>query len=373
MAASRKLLVGVVLALAAAAGQARAQVGDLPAAPVPVVPAPMSPVPPAPAPPMLARPIPVPPAAPAPAVTPSPGPLGLVPALPPAAPLGPADPGPDGWGPYGPPSAPDGYFASVELQILKPVFRNHLASDSTLVVGDNLTVPSASLNWAASPELQLGYRMPDGLGYFALAYRFLVSDGTQAINVNDIATPLRSRLDLNSAQLDYGTTPLVVAPRFSIDWRVGIRVADVFYDTAFSNDALSQQIGSNFVGAGPHARLNALYEINTIPGLALFGRLDGALLIGQINQHYRQSVTEDGSAVSAEQERRRTQSVPVLNVQAGLTYTPPFMQNLHVTTGYTFENYWYLAQLGLNPDGTFPTSRGELTTQGWFLRARIDF
>jgi hypothetical protein len=286
----------------------------------------------------------------------------------------PVDPGPNGWGPYGPPSAPEGYFAGVEFQWLKPVFRNHLNSDATLVLGDNLNVPSAKLAWAAEPVFEVGYRLADSAGYFALNYRFLNSDGTQTLDVNGTPSALRSRVALNSGDLDYGTSPSEVFPRLDLGWRVGVRLADVFYDTRLNNDALSQQISNDFFGAGPHGRMDVHYHINPVPGLSVFGRLDGAVLIGQINQHYRQAVTgADGTVSAAEQERRRTQAVPVFNTQLGLSYTPPSLPNLHLTTGYTFEYYWYLGQLGINPDATFPSSRGELGTQGWFLRAQVDF
>jgi hypothetical protein len=286
----------------------------------------------------------------------------------------PADPGPNGFGPYGPPSAPDGFFVGVEFEWLKPVFRNHLNSDASLVVGDTLTVPSASLHWAAEPVFEVGYRLPDSAGYFALNYRFLNTDGSQALDVGGTPFALRSRLALNSADLDYGTTPCEFAPHFDLGWRVGARLADVFYDTRLSNDVLAQQISNNFFGAGPHGRVDVNYHINPVPGLAVFGRLDGAVVIGQINQKYRQSVTgADGTLTVAELERRRTQAVPVLGAQVGLSYTPPSLPNLHFSTGYDFEYYWYLGQLGINADATFPSSRGELGTQGWFIRAQVDF
>ena len=45
-------------------------------------------------------------------------------------------------------------------------------------------------------------------------------------------------------------------------------------------------------------------------------------------------------------ERRRTQSVPTLTLQAGLSYTPPRMDFLHFTAGYQFEQWWNIGRLG---------------------------
>jgi hypothetical protein len=55
----------------------------------------------------------------------------------------------------------------------------------------------------------------------------------------------------------------------------------------------------------------------------------------------------------------------VLTVRAGVAYTPPRLEYLHLSTGYQFERWWNL--------GKFNDSSGELTDQGVFLRAEIDY
>ena len=63
----------------------------------------------------------------------------------------------------------------------------------------------------------------------------------------------------------------------------------------------------------------------------------------------------------------------MLTVQAGLTYTPCSAPFLHFAAGYQYEHCWYLGQLGLMPDGTFPTTRGELGAHALFVRGSWDF
>ena len=45
-------------------------------------------------------------------------------------------------------------------------------------VTSRVQLPGGTLDWAAAPRVELGYRLPDGFGEFALAYRFLGSQST---------------------------------------------------------------------------------------------------------------------------------------------------------------------------------------------------
>jgi hypothetical protein len=103
------------------------------------------------------------------------------------------------------------------------------------------------------------------------------------------------------------------------------------------------------------------YRFRQLPGLALFGRADGAVLVGQIQQRFH-DLTMDEETIAT---FRRSESVPILHLEAGLTYTPPRLPNLHFTTGYQFENWWYLGQLD--------PSRLSLTVQGVFFRSEVSW
>ena len=62
-----------------------------------------------------------------------------------------------------------------------------------------------SLDWTVAPRFELGYRFPDSFGDFSASYRFLTSEGRgTAINAFG-AFDVRSRLDLNQLDLDYGS------------------------------------------------------------------------------------------------------------------------------------------------------------------------
>ena len=50
------------------------------------------------------------------------------------------------------------------------------------------------------------------------------------------------------------------------------------------------QTSNDFTGAGPHARLDLSRHARLLPGLALFGRIDGTLAVGRVSQKIRDEV-----------------------------------------------------------------------------------
>jgi hypothetical protein len=363
-------LGGGMLALAVMAwpctAVVRAQNAPLPAAPVPIA-SPAPAVVPAPA-PALGTPVPfAPPAAPTPLTYTPP---------PPPAPAPPVDPGPNGWGPYEPPSVPEGYFFAAEIELLYPVLKDRITNDSVVLPsGNQLRVPSTSLDLTVAPKIEFSYRLPDSAGLFAASFRFFSASGDGSQIYGGTVVGVHTGLALETLDLDYGTTMFEVAPRWFIDWRIGLRLSDIYFDSSVRSVPFVQQSSDYLIGTGPHARLDAQRSLELVHGLSLFGSVDGAVLIGQIKQDFRELVTQpDGSTVYSSVFPRHTQSVPTLALQAGLTFVPPIFTNFKITTGYQFEAYWYLGQFGLvPPNNMLSGSRGELFTHGWFLRGQYDF
>jgi hypothetical protein len=318
--------------------------------------------------PNLLPPVPVPVAPPGPPPVPPvpPGPPPGPPPVPPAPSTGLADPGPNGWAIYGPPSAAPLFFVGVELDFLKPVFKNHLQGTVTLPDGstDTLNVPSVPLGWTVSPSFEFGYRLPDSCGEFLLRYRFLATDGTgtAATDVGDVG--VKSRLNINVIDLDYNTARYQPWPRWDWRWTLGARIATAFYDTSIGNDTFGQSASNYFYGAGPHAALELERKLSFLPAFGFFVKGDASVLVGQVKQRFSESfVDAAGDAVSTTTWQRKTQSVEVLNIQAGASYTPT--DYLRFTLGYEYEHWFSLGREG--------DSRGELTTNGVFLRGQFDF
>jgi hypothetical protein len=273
------------------------------------------------------------------------------------------------------PIRPPGLFAGIEADLVWPHIKNRVTGPVTIDgITDTLHLPTASLEFTGSPLFILGYRLAPGFGEFTARYRSLVTEGSRNIDNFDIVGEgfLKSRLNVNVVDLDYGSQeiPLVTdAPGqlWDLKFDVGARIAGVYFDSTASGFALRQQTSNNFFGAGPHAALEVYRYLPDFNGLALYGKVDSAVVIGRVHQHFRESFTDDGVTVlSGSDSQSGTQAVPVLGIEAGLSWTPRYARRwLRFTGGYIFEQWWNI--------GTVGGSTADLTYQGLFLRTELHF
>ncbi len=251
-----------------------------------------------------------------------------------------------------------GWFAGVDVDVLVPHVHNELRG--IVPNGDLVMLPSASLGWTAAPRVEVGYRFGQGLGEFVVAYRFVDSNGSGVIPGFDAAGnpgALQSRFSMNVIDLDYASQENSLLPNWDMKWRVGCRLAGVFFDSEAVSPLLLQHESNDFFGAGPHASVE-LWRPIVESRVGFYCRFDGAGVFGNDIQHFDESV---GGAVPMSGQTRQTQivSTTMLNAQAGLTWTPT--DAWRFSAGYTYEHWW---------DATFNgNSRGDLWTQGVFFRA----
>jgi hypothetical protein len=348
----------VIAALGTIAWDAAAQ--DLPNAPMPIVPS-------GPSTPRAAEHLPTP-------ILSGPPPIGL-----PAPALQEPAPYQDNNGPLlrgdplldQPQSPPPGWFVGLELNAVGPHIKNRLQAPVTVAdtVLNPVHLPTADLDWAGAPRFELGYRLAEGWGEFVASYRFLVSEGTQNLPGFDLDGSdgfLKSRLNLNVLDLDYSSREYSLLPYWDMKWKAGVRLANVFFDSHALGVFLEERTSNNFFGAGPHAGLDLWRSLGT-SGLGIFGRIEGASVVGQISQSFEAvGFASDGSLVGGATLVHHTQAVPTLNVQAGLGWSRWWAGHWsRYAIGYEFERWWYL--------GEAASSRGELTTQGIFFRGEFNF
>jgi hypothetical protein len=261
---------------------------------------------------------------------------------------------------------PNPWFFDVELDFIGPTVKNHLRANVTRTDGSMTTVSVAKtdLDWTVMPRLEIGYRLPDNSGAFAFGYRFLVSEGTGG---DGHGGGLRSRIDLNVFDFDYISPTREFYPRWDLTWRVGARLATSFYDARdLFADGTGQRASNYFVGAGPHGGVEIDRRLPLVPGLSVVGRIDGSVLIGEIDQRYVDTIGGIDDAVLATQRlHRKTQTVEVLMLEAGVRYVPPGMECLSFSAGYQVERWFDVGHSG--------GANLETTTQGLFLRGQIDF
>ncbi|HLN26340.1 MAG TPA: Lpg1974 family pore-forming outer membrane protein [Gemmataceae bacterium] len=264
-----------------------------------------------------------------------------------------------------------GLFAALELSVLGPHINNHL-NGSVTVPGyypDQIALPIAQLDWTGSPRFELGYRFADGWGAFLVSYRFLVTEGNADLPGFDLDGSdgwLKSRLNMNVIDFDYATRTINFAPNWDMQWRVGARVAGIYFDSYAQGNYIEQTQNNNFVGGGPHVGLDLTRRLDWA-GWEFFGRVESAGVFGRIHQAFEEAfVASDGTTVGASSDVYHDQVVPVLALQLGLSWTPRWSRYPgRFTFGYQFEQWWDIANAG--------ASRADLTEQGVFFRGEWTF
>ena len=212
-----------------------------------------------------------------------------------APPPPPGPPGPPLPGPYfeddprlDPPILPlPGWFADVETEIAVAHVKNKLVN--TVSAGgaapNTVALPSAELDWTVAPRFELGYRLPSGFGAFALAYRFLTTEGTQGTIGADGPASLHSRLELNEIDFDYVSREFSLWPLWEMQWRFGGRLTELFFDSRADEPFAAAAAGSGifesrdangYVGFGPHWGVQLVRQLDA-SGFSLVGAVERRL------------------------------------------------------------------------------------------------
>src|SRR5262249_28229936 len=157
--------------------------------------------------------------------------------------------------------------ANVELGILAPHFKNRMQGPVPIAGGETVIhVPGASLDWAAAPRFEIGYRLPRGFGEFLVSYQFLNTQGQGDLSSDLGLAHLKSRLTQNVLNVDYANTRLLPDTGFLgegwlIGGHAGVQVLGIYYDARSDQRSLDgtltgQQVTNNLVGAGPRGELD---------------------------------------------------------------------------------------------------------------------
>jgi hypothetical protein len=230
-------------------------------------------------------------------------------------------------------------------------------------------VPASGLDWTGSPRFDLGYRFPNGIGSVVASYYNVTSQGSDSIPSFDPAGGafLQSRLNMNVLDLDYLSANLCFAPLWDLQWRLGLRAAFIYTDTQATGAIFNATSSDNFVGAGPHFGVEIRRGLEFLPGLAVFGKLEGAVVIGQTSEHFQLSENLGGGATAFGANRITTdRSVPVLAFRTGISYTPAnYAPWIRFAFGYEVEEWWGM--------GNTAGNHLDLNVQGLFFRGEFRF
>jgi hypothetical protein len=270
-----------------------------------------------------------------------------------------------------PPDFPQpGWVFAADVGLVGPHIIGTLTN--TLPNGDTVRLPVAGFDWTAAPRVQAGYRLPSGVGELALAYRFLTTTGNGATSGLDAPACLHSRLDFNVVDFDYLSREFSLLPHWDMKWHVGLRYLNLYFDSradepfdlaVAGSGVFEQRFSNSYWGIGPHAGLELARPFEG-SGLSFVGRVDAAGVLGRIRQgFFEKSVTfvDTSSRISSSQE------VPSLDLQAGLSWTPPQWQQAELFVGYDFEYWWHVGNL--SAAGT----SAQMSVQGVLLRLAINY
>jgi hypothetical protein len=284
-----------------------------------------------------------------------------------------------------------GWFGSLEVTAMGVHLRNRIGNTVTLSDGTTAVVHAdpAPLNWTAEPRLEVGYRLPHGLGEFLAAYRFLATEG-QSDRVGSFggfggSTHLKGRLNTNAIDLDYANRdPLGPHLDWALRWKVGLVLVQSFFD-ARSVEAIPEAVGggtfeqhtsNTILGAGPEVGLELWWKRCGIPGLELYGLVEFESPWVRLHQKFETNTTPGtpgGAPVGGASTDGRSDSVGILRAQLGFCWSPPETHWCRFFLGYEFEAWWFI---GRDDNTTIPgqaMSNGDLYEHGIFVRAEFNY
>jgi hypothetical protein len=278
---------------------------------------------------------------------------------------------------------PPGWFGGVDLDVLKPHVNNQLTSPVPAPNNTSIRValPSAPLEWAVSPKVFAGYRLPSGFGEFYVAYRGLVTRGAEGIIGPNGPATVTSHFNMNVFDLDYSSR------EFSLwycccdmRWFVGVRTRFLFFDTevdqpfaqaAAGNGVVQSRETNNFVGIGPHAGVELSHRFgDSGVSLSLSTDFTTNWPAGRVTQAFYANYTTagpDGRLLAGESNDANNIGSAVVQAQAGVSWQPPAYPDLRLFLGYQFE-YWF--NVGKNFD---TGSSADIWDQGFLLQAAYRF
>jgi hypothetical protein len=251
-----------------------------------------------------------------------------------------------------------GWFADVDIGILKPHLVNQQTLPVTLLDGTivQVGVNASRLNWTVSPRFEVGYRLPTGFGGFAVSYRNLTSQGSEAVIGADGPATLSSRLNANVADLDWVSNEYTPWKLCEMRLRFGLRYINVYYDSqanepfdeaAAGTTIFNQRTTDHTWVLGPHFAVDLRRRLG-FWGLAVLGFIDVSEGWGRVSQNYFASSTTSASGLpqAGEASIGTSGAVPVLTTRLGLTWQPPTYPTIHLFAGYQLDYWWNVGRMG---------------------------
>jgi hypothetical protein len=279
---------------------------------------------------------------------------------------------------FNPPGQQFGWFADLEIGIIKPHLDTHLSTPAGIngPTGVPISLGAAPLDWIGVPEFSVGYRFDQGAGEVRLSYRLIDSSGTQNLGPDSLGNPaqLHTSLSVQNLDLDYITQEYLaeagdISRFFFRDLRagIGIRAAAAYFDTRASGYPITDtHIHSDFGGVGPRMFVELHQDLGR-SDFQLYSRVSASGVLGPIIQQYDQTSLIGGSSNFANFDtHNKNIGMGIMQFEAGVSWEPQgFGRRFRFTAAYSWERWWNF--------GRTDSSDAELTLQGAVLRAEYRY
>jgi hypothetical protein len=246
-----------------------------------------------------------------------------------------------------------GWFANVDVAVIKPHVTNEMLELVTTGSGKQFVVQpgSAHLNWTAAPRLEVGYRLPSGLGEISLSDRYFQTQGTGLVVGPDGLATRTTRFLVNFSDLDYASREYTPFANWSLRLRGGLRAAQTNFSSQIDQPFLQAAAGSTLLSQGASNRTTAFgfhFGVESQRRLArtrlsLVNSIDIANLFTREKQTFFVTTTVPGAGGGFDSGTvvdTALQSVPVLTIQVGFNYRPARLPNSSLYLGY-YGQFWY--------------------------------
>lgn len=277
-----------------------------------------------------------------------------------------------------------GWFADVDVGILKPHLLNHVALPVTFPDGRStlVGVNAVPLNWTAAPRVEVGYRFASGFGGVALSYRNMTSEGSQGLIGTDGPATLTDQLNVSVIDLDWVSNEYTQLWGWEMRVRFGLRYLNAYYATQANEPFAEAAVGTTFNqmavsnstwALGPHAGVDVRRRLN-FWGLAITGFVDASDGWSRIRQNFfaASTTSASGAPQTGQFSAATDSSAPVLTARLGLTWEPAAYPTIHLFVGGQWDYWWNIGRNGAffangsNPNGYFFDS-------GFVLRGEWNF
>ena len=274
-----------------------------------------------------------------------------------------------------------GWFADVDVGILKPHLLNHVSLPVTFPDGSStqVGVNAVPLNWTAAPRVEVGYRFASGFGGVALSYRNMTSEGSQGLIGADGPATLTDQLNVNVIDLDWVSNEYTQLRGWEMRVRFGLRYLNAYFAAqanesfaeAAAGTTINQMAVSNSTWAlGPHVGVDVRRRLD-FWGLAVTGFVDASDGWSRIQQNFFASSTTSalGTPQTGQLSVSTSSSAPVLTARLGLNWQPSAFPNIRMFVGGQLDYWWDIAR-----NGSFvSTPYGYFFDSGFILRGEWNF